>query len=99
MACDMACQHTMQMLRSFSGLKDNDHPTSLHMVKQILGVSEAERFEFGWCPKCGWRYPSKHGTKHERSVDETCPRCAHAKYKVSLRFAALAFSATCACLL
>lgn len=80
--CDKVCQYSSQML-----LPGSLHPTSLHMVKGILGVEDAANFEFAWCPTCGWRYPDLPKDR-KPSPAETCPRCGDTKNEVRLLFAA-----------
>jgi hypothetical protein len=72
------CQYVSQML--FHG--ESLHPTSLHMVKQVLGVDLAERYEFAWCPDCGYRYPCVMTGTANVNPELTCPRCRERAFKV-----------------
>lgn len=80
-------QHEYDLLSQFEGEhkpREILMPTSLHMVKQVLGTDEATKYEFGWCEKCAYRFPDdpdfiKKST--EQLLRETCPRCGSDKYQ------------------
>lgn len=62
-------------------------PSSTHLVEKILGVRNAKKFEFGWCPTCGHRYRALRGSGDMTEVQadllsKTCPQCGSATYKV-----------------
>ena len=83
-ACDLACQNVCGVLDSFEHVDEQHHPKSLHMVRAVLGVEDAEKYEFGWCEKCGERFANgaREGDAPEPSIADTCLRCGHTKYKV-----------------
>lgn len=82
-ACNLACQNMCQVLDSFAAHKGkHTHPQSLHMVKAVLGVEDAAKYEFGWCSGCGERFDAHQRHAPDASIEDTCLRCGKAKYKV-----------------
>lgn len=82
-------------------LHDVHVPGSTHLIEQVLGVRQANEFEFGWCPTCGFRYPRidllsglSHAQKSEL-LEETCPQCGTSKFKV---LPSVASHAQCVCM-
>lgn len=78
--CDMACKHTCNVLKANPDIKDVLHPQTFHMVKEVLGVEDAARYEFGWCAGCGFRHPDCDEANRLR--DTACERCGRLVYKV-----------------
>ena len=72
------CQYAHHMLLHAQG----DHPTSFHMVCEVLGRAEAESIEFLWCTGCGYRHPREHTHGIGRRCDLTCPTCGEPAFKV-----------------
>jgi hypothetical protein len=77
--CDEVAKNKWLSLTSLSGVTRHDvlMPTSLHLVRAVLGCEDPARYEFGWCPDCGFRHPQS--SPHYRDPSETCPECGAAK--------------------
>ena len=79
-ACDLVYQHTRNVLGSLGGVEDILYPA---YTWSRPFVDDAKQYEFGWCPGCGFLYPSiDNNTTPPPSSNDTCLRRGHAKFKV-----------------
>ena len=93
---DLVCKIVRNALTAAGPSESVVVPTSTHLVEATLGVRSPQSYEFGWCPGCGYRYPTDAGgggpcsqalteALQSRLLDQTCGRCGTPKFKVSLR--------------
>lgn len=80
----MAMNQYLQLTES-PNVSNVNFPKSHHLVKAVLGTEDAQKYEFGCCPKCAWRYETdlhREDKSKATLLKETCPQCAHPKYQV-----------------
>ena len=84
---DIMAMHQYLQLTEPANVSNVNFPKSHHLVKAVLGTEDAQKYEFGCCPKCAWRYeadPHRADKSKVTLLKETCPQCAHPKYQVLL---------------
>jgi hypothetical protein len=81
-----ACKHTRNILTGNDFVNPDRvlYPSSLDMIRTVLGAENPSQYRFGWCAYCGERFEESAEEKAQRRLAATCAICGELKYKVRI---------------
>ena len=82
-AFDRACRYQHDVL--LAGLESNLQPPSLYITKKVLGVEEAEKYEWHVCPNDCQAFPQISKAEWRAHANDTCDECGAHRFRVVRR--------------